>query len=666
MNPGLDRNVTEEDDWEVIPVNWWSTSFTAVSWAFSSKQGPWNKSRLFQGSLFLGLPPRLNSRFLSLNTISSPSRKIGRNVEEDNTLNQDLVGVKSALDTVVGYEKDVGFYFTSFPDLGLYKKPRPDLSVVIEESDLEAGKERWKEVAEDLLSGPIESDESLESSLAGSYGDFELSASTLSSIDLTYSEASIDSIPMPSTPKPKLSVNEVEIKEPSPTVPHSGSRSSSLQFSPSRSLNASASSFVPSFFSKFTEEPLQFPSLLDDPKARPDVHSPGASLSNFIFPSLNPNPTPVVKIKKDDQGFFTEVQVEKSSGADAPTELLPAFLQESTQRSRTRKSRTREIVDRIRSRTSPEDSVVGDHLNAISPKYASHSPSPIGDEGRFVTPRLSMSDDGGDRPSRLSTPSCIDDEDGWIDIAQPVASDSPSSQKSKRTRELFLALTRRRTDSLSSADVKDLTTSSELSSSSGSRNMSISPSPSPSPLSPPSLLSNDGWIESSFVSQPEIQQKAKAGQTHNRKKSSNNNQQHRNQHQHHNSRASISSSTSQHAQRPFSATSPVFPQLSPTAMSPQLVQQQPQMMSPNPVGPFPYFFPATYPAVALPSPYAAAFMQVPTFPMVHAGPGGAAMAGVPYMAPTLMPIHGVGAGPVKPPMPTTNMPANRTRQAPTW
>ncbi|KAF8911594.1 hypothetical protein CPB84DRAFT_1762325 [Gymnopilus junonius] len=658
-----DRNVAEEeDDWEIIPANWWCTSFMAVSWSFTSKQDQRGKDQHFQGSLFVGLSSRLSSRFLSLNSLPSPSRTEGRIPEEGNDLNLELVGVKNAMDTVLGYEKDVGFYFTNFPDLGLYRKPRPDLSVVIEESELEAGKDRWKEVVEGLMNGPLDSDGSLESSLIGSYGDLELSTSTLSSVDLTRSEASVDSIPMPSTPKAKLPFTEVEIKEPSPGGPVDGSRNSSIQLSPSRSLNASASSFVPSFFSKLTEEPLQFPSLQDDPELQPDAHSPLGSLAHFTFPSLNSTPSSVV-IKKDEQGFFTEVQVEKFSNEGSASDLLPPFLQEPYQRSRPRKSRTREIVDRIRSRASPEESSLDSHsrMSAISPRYASHSPSPTGDEGRFVTPRLSMSDDGGDRPSRLSTPSYVDDEDGWIDITQPPLSDSPSSQKSKRTRELFLALTRRRTDSSSSVDLKDVTASSEISSGSVSRHMSISPSPSPSPLSPPSLISTDGWIESSLVSSPlELQNKVKAGQTHNRKKSSNNNgnQQHRNQHQRHSSRTSVSSSASQ---RPFGATSPSYSQLSPTIVSPQHLQQHQQLIAPNAVAPLPYFFPP-YPTVALPSPYATAFMQVPTFPLVHAQ--GGAMAGIPYMTPTLMPLRGVG---VKSSMSTTNTaPMHMPKHSPMW
>ncbi|KDR75548.1 hypothetical protein GALMADRAFT_156549 [Galerina marginata CBS 339.88] len=669
----LDRYVEEEDDWEIIPVKWWYTSFKAVSWSYNSKQGQGQSKpsrRQYQGSLFAGIISKRGSERLPM---SPPPRASSREAgvgDEEDSLNLDLVGVKGAMEVVMEYEKDVGFYFTIFPDLGLYSDTKVDLSVDIDENDLQAGRERWNSLSEELMNGPAfenttDSDESMESSFIGSissYGDLSHSTSSLSSIDTTRSEGSIDSIPMPSTPKAKLSFNDVMVKDVSPAGSLDGSSGPSLHLSPSRSLNASASSFVPTFCSQLNEEPVHFPSLADDPKSRPDVRSPPASFANFTFPTLNPTPlAPAVKIKKDDQGFFTEIQVDNSLGGD----LLPPFLQEPPQRNRTRKSRTREIVDRIRSQIAPEDSGTGHslHLNPISPKYASHSPSPICDESNFITPRLSVSEDGGDRLSRLSSPSC-DDDDGWIDVVQPAVS-SPN-QKSTRARELFRALTRRRTDSSSSGDLREAVASET--SSGLSRNVSSSPSPSPSPQTPPPLVTNDGWVESSTVSPPEPQKKPKASQshTHHRKKSSVQHQ----HHQHHGSRTSFSSSSSSsHLQQPFSASSPHYPQLSPTAMSPH----HPQHIVPPPAA-FPYFFPA-YPAIAMPSPYAATFMQVPTYPMgmpmhtAHVAPAAGSMPVAPYMAPPLMPGRTASMKPAAPltSTPTNmNMPAYRAKHSPLW
>src|SRR5258708_3647316 len=52
---------------------------------------------------------------------------------------------------------------------------------------------------------------------------------------------------------------------------------------------------------------------------------------------------------------------------------------------------------------------------------------------------LSVSEDG----STLSMPS-FEEEDAWIDLTPPTVTSSPSpTHKARRTRELFLALTRR-------------------------------------------------------------------------------------------------------------------------------------------------------------------------------------------------------------------------------
>lgn len=206
---------------------------------------------------------------------------------------------------------------------------------------------------------------------------------------------------------------------------------------PPKALNAFASSFVPS--------------------------AEASSLSSFTFPTLNPpdNSTArltTVKIRKDDQGFFTDVQVE-----DTP-QPLPSFLQEPSPRRRTRTSKTREIVDRLRS--SQADNLA---------KCISHSPSPIFHDLSFIQPRLSVSEDGGDRDreSSLSTPSLDEEDDGWYDLG--VGVEVPASTKAKRARDLFLALTRRRTNS----------TSSEPPASEDKA--AVKPKAAPS--------SSDGWIE---------------------------------------------------------------------------------------------------------------------------------------------------------------------------
>ena len=75
------------------------------------------------------------------------------------------------------------------------------------------------------------------------------------------------------------------------------------------------------------------------------------SLSQLTITLLNLSPT--VRLIKDEQAFFTEVKKEPSNHGGEPAKLLPSFffLQESSpRRNRSRKSRTREIVDRLRLR----------------------------------------------------------------------------------------------------------------------------------------------------------------------------------------------------------------------------------------------------------------------------------------------------------------------------
>ena len=643
----------EEDDWEIISTtDWWHTSVNAVRWSFAPTQHAVESlapRRQFRGSLF-------HENF-SVDSRSRSSSKERRNTDDDHTLNVELDGVKSSMDALSVYERHVGFHLniqiTPSVSQGVI-----DLNAAVDEKDVLVRKKVWDELLEGLMHGPTfdnhtDSDESLESSFIGE--DLLRSTSTISSIGTSLSEGSIDSIGMPSTPKPKSSLSDVEIKDLSPTGSVNGSVDYNL--SPRRSLNATASSFVPTFSPQTKDEPLQFPSL--------DPSSPHTSFSNFTFPTLNP-PS---EIKRDDQVSYPATQ-----GAG----LLPPFLQEPpSQRNRYRKSRTREIVDRLRSQGSP--------LDVVSPKFASHSPSPINDHSNVVTPRLSVSEDG----SRLSTPS-FEDEDAWIDLTQPtVTSSSSPTQKARRTRELFLALTRRRTDSLTSENVKDMMTASESSAiSSQPPSQNVSSESSPLPNSPPSLApSTEGWIETFAPQQPQRLMQAsnssRDSSQHSRKKSSNHtsrtsassssnshSQQSHHLHSHGVSLSSASSSISQHhpqhhpnhqyrhhhaSSSAFSATSPYLPHQQHTHHHSMLSTPAPTTM--------PYFFPA-YPAVAMPVPFTA-FVHMPTATAAYRVPGSVqpmhiaphhpmyGAAGVAAQQPTLM------RGSMVPP-PTTKQSLNST------
>lgn len=208
-------------DWEIVPRDkWWHTPFSSVSWAYHPKVQIRHKSKFhptttqFRGPLFLTetrgtravAGGRYTKRLSSASSSSSPLPKVlssspstrtlrkagahriaeqaereegpgeGGEVDEG-LLNPDLTGVKTALDAISLYENDVGFHYSPFPDLDLV--PRPvvaplvDLSRHIDEKDVQASKDQWDEMLEDLMNGPAfenttDSDESLESSFIGS------------------------------------------------------------------------------------------------------------------------------------------------------------------------------------------------------------------------------------------------------------------------------------------------------------------------------------------------------------------------------------------------------------------------------------------------------------------------------------------------------------------
>ena len=394
-----ERDSSVDGEWQLVgQKGWWRTSFDSLSWAFTPEQPPSNHQRI-------PLSPLLRLSSLS----SSPPRTME---EDDCSLNPDLVGCRMVKAVVTPYETAVGFDFVPFPkiereDRGL----PPPLNLNYKEEDVADSRERWRDAVDELLSSDNEGSLSLSSSTTESARAFTmLVSSSRSSLFVSGSEQSAESLAMPATPVTKASYATVLLKNVSPTS--SISDSDSRHAVPSKSLNALASSFVPS------TEP--------------------SPLSSFTFPTLNPpnkstTRLTTVKIRKDDQGFFTGVQVDDAPQKSAP---LPSYLQELSPRRRSRTSKTRELVDRLRSTQA----------SSLASKCISHSPSPICHDLSFIEPRLSVSEDGGDRDreSNMSTPSYDEDDEGWIDVGVEVPT---SNTKAKRAHDLFLALTRRKTHS---------------------------------------------------------------------------------------------------------------------------------------------------------------------------------------------------------------------------
>lgn len=383
--------------------------------------------------------------------------------------------MQCALDALVKYERDVGFS----PKTPV-SKPTGDISVEVDELVIARARAKWELYAEALTSGTEESmsDPVLElvrdsrtSTPASSHGGLHRSTSTLSSVDLTDSDMSLGSSSPPSTPTRKCTEAIVEVKDLSPVKADDGS----YLVSSARPLNAAASSFVPSSATlKAETEPFSFGTRT---AANP------SSLINFAFPTPKAPPLPTVQIKKDEQGFYSEAEV----AAPVPQikkeacTFLPPFLQNPSRR-KGPASKTRAIVDQLRS----------SHNHSHSP-----IPNPPLYDLHLLDERTSVSEDDRTQNSGISSPSSHeDDEDGWINITE--ADKTSKESKARRTRELFLALTRRRSDSLppSQTDTAAKNEHAEI-----EFPMTTSPSSSSSPL--PSQ--DDGWIDPSPAVPPQAQ-----------------------------------------------------------------------------------------------------------------------------------------------------------------
>ncbi|KAH6910328.1 hypothetical protein BKA70DRAFT_1272787 [Coprinopsis sp. MPI-PUGE-AT-0042] len=480
---------------------WWRTrpSWTADSWAFEPQddsQG--RRKRRTPHSYLVSLPSAIHLG-------SGDDGSVGF---DELRLDSGLVGVRLVEEAVRPYEKAVGFPFVLFPEIeqaDLGPMARPNLYA--DEDEIIDNNRVWSESLQDFISSVQDiATPDTEGSMSSSFIDSELSSG---------SDNSNEFFATPATPVHAGSTfSDVLVKSASPDSSFSSTEGLFSSPTPRKSLNAFASSFVPSFSPPAHSGTFSLASITDSLKEKKKSAKSGTkkrdnadSLSSFTFPTLNP-PTKsttrltTVKIKKDDQGFFTtDVQVDKSkagkasspaevAGPERPSQLLlPPFLQEPTPRRRARASRTRELVDQLRSdqteATSPLSATFDGTIEpkdtnlkagleypfdlALKSASTSHSPSPI--EDVVIRPRSSVSEDGaGQRSSTaddkdsqsqsgLSSPSLDEDDEGWIDLGASSVVSSLST--GKRARDLFLAFTRRRTDSISSEPTKEPLPSSE-------------------------------------------------------------------------------------------------------------------------------------------------------------------------------------------------------------
>lgn len=458
-------NKPDEEGWHIVCSDWWHTPYHSISWAYSPANpiSTTLKPLYYHGALFEASGTTFSSSPWSQHTDAN---------EAELVLNTDLCGVQSAMGIILSYEASVGIPpVEAIRDTSSAAGRSRDISLEVGEDELALARELWDKVAEDLFMLPesetlvIFSTDELSggSSPSSSHGDLAQSTSSLSSVDLNDSVLSFNSTSRPPTPLHKATEPIVEVKDASPMK--------GTFFA--RPLNASASSFIPS-------------SMV---AAKPDVPCDTASqpFVNFVFPAFEVPPAPVVKLRKDDQGFYSKEEVE----VPVPeTTFLPPFLQRPAPRRKTATSKTRAIIDRFRSSQGVS--------NEASCASQSLSPTPIPPlyDSCLFEERISVSEDGGNRSGKSSPSSLNEDGEGWINV-----SEVNPDPKARQTRNLFLAFTRRRSGASSPAESTAL-------GGDDTAELEIPTTSSPTLLTPPVMYSsNDGWVESlpaSSSPKPEI------------------------------------------------------------------------------------------------------------------------------------------------------------------
>ncbi|KAI0764379.1 hypothetical protein BD413DRAFT_193496 [Trametes elegans] len=338
----------ETMDWEIVSHDWWKTSFRAISWSYKTKPACPRPPH------YHNLLARGRRRRITVDT---------QLVEEDVDLNTGLSGVRAAEDVLQRYEVEASILSSS--DVADRESP-------VDRCLAALAKEDWDEKVRELLGGILQS---------GTLPDidepppdvplWDLSLledptpppDSPSTAELTDSEASGESDPPPSTPRPtKTSYARVVSSETatSPTV---------LSPLPSKLLSAAALTFIPSTPNgPSIREPVT-PPLTSASNSSGD--SPFSSPTyNFHFPSLT-STSPADRresrslppsLQKDESGFYVEVPEEAPSGTTQSLSatrsttprrpsaaFLPAFLTDGSPSPRARNSKTREIVDRLRS-----------------------------------------------------------------------------------------------------------------------------------------------------------------------------------------------------------------------------------------------------------------------------------------------------------------------------
>lgn len=346
----------EEDleDWELIGEDWWRQSYADVDWA-CIRRYHWTET---------GVKLTFHPRPLHYHSdLYAEKDKYQQTIDHhwDVELNPALVGVKGAEYALEHYERQVGIC-DSLPDLTFTAELL--LPEDAGEDVIRRGREQWERHVDALLGGILEPscfdlpprlpDERVRmwnlDVLDDTFSDSDSHSPDV--VDLTYSDISFESDPLPTTPHgDKKSYAEVLFDDRG-TPTHN---SMVVSPSPSKPLNASALAFIPAYT---LEHPSPSPSSPDMPYVSPTYE--------FHFPSLHSNATSrnstrslPPPLQRDEHGFYNEVPSASTQSASqsrsatpkrAAGAAVPVFMgQDNAPR---QPSKTREMVDRLRSNGS--------------------------------------------------------------------------------------------------------------------------------------------------------------------------------------------------------------------------------------------------------------------------------------------------------------------------
>ena len=463
----VDVGVLTENEWEMMDKHrWWYTPFSTVSWSYpgsmaavSNSPNPFFRHAKPPCSLF-----SLHQTGFTTSEEGVPSVPNDLTVTEGDCLNPELIGVKGAEEVLKKYEIDVGFHHTADP---LPSCPgnttRCSLGQEFDEDQLAIHKERWQQLARELTGGvAMHGVRSLDCS-AVSQKSLQVTISTgsschipgvtenISPTDITGSQGSIFS---DHTCSSELSTSPWNMVAKNQRFPSPGGDPSRRALSSTPPDTSTSLISTPCASAK---PQIQFSSN----PSRASTRSLSPSFTNYTSRSQDctteSHSPSSVSFQKDENGFYITSHSSDSHGqAIRPqrlsSALLPSFLAHSLRRRKP--SKTRPIVDLIRSSSNLE-------LRTRC-KSVGHSPtssvscSPSGSTSTFnnldldfFKPRLSVSEDGGDSQSSLSSSPAIEfeeDDDGWI---RPGVSVTETTAETRRTRELRLALARHRYNSAS-------------------------------------------------------------------------------------------------------------------------------------------------------------------------------------------------------------------------